>query len=48
MSWLGRALTPLRPGVDALTSSNLDVPNTITVTSPVFKESEGPAAPVHR
>ena len=39
-TWLGRALTPLRPGVDALTSSTVKAPSTITVTSPVFKESD--------
>lgn len=42
MNWIGRLLRPLRPGVDALTSSRLGrtVPGGITVTSPVFKESE--------
>ena len=42
MRLIGRALTPLRPGVDALTSHSLGrrVPATIAVTSPVFKESE--------
>lgn len=38
--WLGAALRPLRPGVDALTSSGVDAPRSLVVTSPVFKESE--------
>lgn len=39
---IGRLLRPLRPGVDALTGNKLPrtVPRSITVTSPVFKESE--------
>ena len=42
MDWIGRLLSPLRPGVDALTSSKLArrVAGGIRVTSPVFKESE--------
>ena len=42
MRWIGAVLRPLRPGVDALTSSKLDGPvaRTTKVTSPVFKESE--------
>lgn len=42
MNWVGRMLHPLRPGVDALTSSKLGtkVAGGIRVTSPVFKESE--------
>ena len=42
MKWIGRLLHPLRPGVDALTSSKLsrNVPTGIKVTSPVFKESD--------
>ena len=40
LSWLGRALSPLRPGVDALTGRSIDAPQSIRVTSPVFKESE--------
>lgn len=42
MDWFGRLLSPLRPGVDALTSSKLarEVVGGISVTSPVFKESE--------
>ena len=42
MNWIGRLLRPLRPGVDALTSSKLGrkIPGGITVTSPVFKESD--------
>ncbi len=40
--FVGQALRPFRPGVDALTSAKLGrrVPSTIRVTSPVFKESE--------
>ena len=42
MNWIGRLLRPLRPGVDALTTNKLGrkVAGGITVTSPVFKESE--------
>lgn len=42
MRLIGRALTPFRPGMDALTGEQLgrSVPATITVTSPVFKESD--------
>ncbi len=42
MKWFGRLLRPLRPGVDALVSSKLPrmTGTSITVTSPVFKESD--------
>ena len=42
MRLVGRALSPLRPGVDALTGEKLSrrIPTTIEVTSPVFKESD--------
>lgn len=42
MNWVGCLLRPLRPGVDALTSHRLGrgVSRGITVTSPVFKESD--------
>ena len=42
MDLIGRLLRPVRPGVDALTSSKLGrkVSGGIRVTSPVFKESE--------
>ena len=42
MRLVGLALSPLRPGVDALTGEKLGrrVPATIAVTSPVFKESD--------
>lgn len=42
MKWFGQLLSPLRPGVDALTSSKLGRTAAvgIGVTSPVFKESE--------
>lgn len=38
--WIGQALGSLRPGVDSLTGSGLDVRGGIAVTSPTFKESE--------
>lgn len=42
LRWVGRLLSPLRPGVDALTNHKLGhrIPSTIRVTSPVFKESD--------
>lgn len=42
MRWIGSALRPLRPGVDALASSRLErfLPLSIKVTSPAFGESD--------
>lgn len=43
MHWLGEALGPLRPGVDALKSSGLEpaVRMSVTVTSEAFSEGDG-------
>lgn len=42
MRWLGRALRPLRPGVDALTTARIGRrrPRSIAVTSPTFGEGD--------